>query len=70
MSTGLAKIDLRLQRLEESICPVTMDTLDEVCEQIVLTTAENVIELDARLLSREYRKSLVGQYYVLLKIRL
>lgn len=52
MSSGLAKIDSRHHRLEESICPVTMDTVDELSKQIVIKTADDVIELDAKLMSR------------------
>lgn len=65
MTTGLARIDLRLQRLEETICPVDCtDELNEICEKIVLKTAEDVIDFDSKLFSRDYRKKLVILIYI------
>lgn len=60
MSTGLAKIDLRLQRLEETICPITINNVEDVFKQIILKTAEDVINFDLKLACPDFRKELVS----------
>lgn len=61
MVGAMARIDLRLESLEQTICPVTIDTIDDMCCQIAMKTSTDVLDLDAKLSTdRSYRKKLVS----------
>lgn len=61
MTVSMAKIDLRLQRLEESVCPVKIDDVDDIGRDIDLKTSTDVVDMDNKLMNdRDFRKKLVS----------
>lgn len=60
MSHSMAKIDVRLERLEENRTPQNMDkSFEEETEELQIETVQDVFTFDNRLGDKKYRKKMV-----------
>lgn len=55
----MAKIDVRLERLEENRTSENLDKSFEETEELRIETVEDVVQFDNRLGDKKYRKKMV-----------
>lgn len=66
LTASMAKVDLRLQRIEEVIVPVRADDIDDFGCEIQIKNVNDVISLDLRLIQdKDFRRKTVSfkRYY-------
>lgn len=55
----MAKVDVRLERVEEHLGPTTTELIEEPIA-FIITSVQDILDFNDRLSDKEYRKKMVG----------